>query len=459
MAHPMPILVAALLSGCGSSDGTPPDGNSLPRDPARVSFAAATKVSMGVANSSQGEAELAVNGAGVVVAGWTDRRLNGSGGADVRVYLTDANSIDGPYAAPQLTTGRADVEVRTDASDRFHLVVLSATGIEYLRLHPNAMVDTQAVIAASGGLDRPWIALHGDQIAIVWSKLVSSGSTLTGIRTMISTSVDGGNAFSTPREIPLTDPFVAPSGVVWADDKTLYVGVMALEFSGVPGGSTLERARASVMRSDDAGATIAQTTELPTHVNVRTDSGIDPSQPDRSALNVNFPLLGVLSNGRVIAAWTSPSGTDLDIVCSGSSDRGVTFESPVTINDDVGAAFHVLPGLTVDAADRAHFVWMDGRDTNPSDKPPGHVISGGSYRAMYAISRDGCRTASANVPLRTQGTALQTKGDSRPTLDYINSWVGDLFSVSARGSNVFPVWSDTTSGRAEAYVVRGEIEP
>jgi hypothetical protein len=122
-----------------------------------------------------------------------------------------------------------------------------------------------------------------------------------------------------------------------------------------------------VSRSDDGGSTFAL-------VNGKVASVAGPAVTDGAAIRTSaLPTITVTADGTVVAAWTdSGVGTGagagrLDVRSARSTDRGATWSTPITVNNDPAdtKTDHFLPVAT--AAGSTIYIFFYDRRNDPAD--------------------------------------------------------------------------------------------
>lgn len=103
-------------------------------------------------------------------------------------------------------------------------------------------------------------------------------------------------------------------------------------------------------------------------------------------------------NGVIAVTWVQalPKVFAGNIRFARSIDGGLTFSSPVTVNDDQGETSHGFSALTLGDGGRVSLVWFDGRVRDAADKAGQKYVGSAVY---YAVSEDGGANFSANRKL------------------------------------------------------------
>ncbi len=275
--------------------------------------------------------------------------------------------------------------------------------------------------------DKPLIAVDTNpsspslnRVYVAWDRIDSGDSTHNGI--VVSSSSNGGRTFSNP--VPVissvgqkvaigADPFVGPDGTLYVAWHDIYHNKLVIS------------------SSSDGGKTFGPVSTISTTVIV-FDVGI-PAMDTRRALL--YPACGAdLSSGQdrgtLYCGWmdeTVSSGTD--IFFSKSLDKGLTWSSPLRVNDDpVGVANDQFnQWLSVDPTDGSiHISWHDTRND------PTHL----SADVFYARANNGGVSFSKNVQVTTAPTNETCCGAD------LGNQYGDYEGIAAFGGIAHPFWTD-----------------
>jgi hypothetical protein len=139
-----------------------------------------------------------------------------------------------------------------------------------------------------------------------------------------------------------------------------------------------------------------------------------------------------------VLSSVDPSGTDpLDVYFIRSTDRGLSWSSPVRVNDDPGtSAWQWFGTMSVAPNGRIDVVWLDTRDN------PGTYLSS----LYYSFSVDNGQTWSQNERLSDAfdphlGWPQQEK-------------MGDYFDMISDNNGAFLAWAGTFNGEQDVYYGR-----
>ncbi len=148
------------------------------------------------------------------------------------------------------------------------------------------------------------------------------------------------------------------------------------------------------------------------------------------------------SRGNVYIVYAgNPAGPDLcDIYLVRSTDYGLTWSSPIRVNDDATTTDQWMPSVSVDRNGRVYVSWYDSR-IDPANNLMtllyGAVSTNGgtSFTANYPIS---------NVPFNPNNMAVGQPGGEK--------YIGDYIGISAIGNTSYAVWMDGRNNSLGSYV-------
>lgn len=202
----------------------------------------------------------------------------------------------------------------------------------------------------------------------------------------------------------------------------------------------------SVNRSTDGGQTFSN------QVNAAS-----PSAPGVACLGRNtvkncirtdaFPRMDVdngytSTRGNVYVVYAhNPPGPDLcDIMLVRSTDYGITWSTPLRVNDDATTTDQWMPSVSVDRNGKVYVCWYDSRND-----PANNLLT----QLYGAISTNGGtsfipNSAISNVPMNPDNMAVGQPGGHR--------YMGDYIGISAMGNTSYSVWMDARNNNLGSYV-------
>ena len=164
-------------------------------------------------------------------------------------------------------------------------------------------------------------------------------------------------------------------------------------------------------------------------------SGPTPMVPWSQNGYLTFPsiavdLSGGSHNGNIYVTWSDATDGDADVFLSRSTNLGVSWSSPLRVNDDpIGnGKIQTWPWITVNDSGKISIVYFDTRNT-PNDS---------TTETWMAQSNDGGLTFTNTV------ISSQQSQTNRPNTDVR---FGDYIGIDSWGGHTVPVWTDQKSRR------------
>jgi len=269
-------------------------------------------------------------------------------------------------------------------------------------------------------------------------------------------STDGGRNFSEP--VPITQRgqdgtvFTQGSNIAVASDGTVYVGYLSAKLQDDPSTDRIQ-----VARSDDLGrhfrapVTVAFRYYIPFH-------------PDGLAFRVHsFPSIAVDgTNPSVLyVAYQALSGDPAngDIFVARSTNRGVTWEAPVRVNDDDTSKHQFFPTIAVSNG-ALHIAWYDFRDSPNPDDP---ALTNDVLNVYYASSNTtGFPYPAFSPNVKVSDVGQQPNCRQHRTLG-TEAFLGDYIELAARfdGTDhiVHLAWADNRDIPADKCDLDSEPGP
>jgi len=296
-------------------------------------------------------------------------------------------------------------------------------------------------VTANVGNDKNWIA--ADQTAGPYANFIYGSMTTSG-GASFSRSTNGGTSFTTlgtlsPHALPGTMPAVGPNGSVQGGsvyvvtNSGLYYNPTYTFFRSTNGGATLP-----TLQSSHSG----WVNTVGTQVGGRNSVENMRTRP--------YPYIAADNSygtyrGRfyVIYAANDPpgSGNKPDIWCRYSTDFGVTFSSPIRINDDANTQSHNQwhPAIWCEKeTGRLYVNWMDTRNTPTSDSAEIY----GSYSTNGGVSWVTNQKIS-NAKMKINCATCGGGGTPR--------YQGDYNGIVATPQGSISTWADFRNGTFGSY--------
>jgi hypothetical protein len=329
----------------------------------------------------------------------------------------------------------SDPVISVSSSGVFYYYGLSSSTSGDLFVSNDKGVTWSGPVAALGG-DKEWMVpddtggIGDGNLYITWN----SEFTCCAANTDFTRSIDGGATFQGPYSLPAKAKWgtlaVGPVGELYAagtriEDPTFPVPHMIMK-STVAQDRTQPPTFASVI-----GLTLGGTTSF--------DAGPNPGgllgqvwvATDRS----NGPYRGYVY---VLASVDPPGNDPLDVMFIRSADGGVTWSSPVRVNDDPTTtnAYQWFGTMSVAPTGRIDAIWNDTRND----------ATAATSELRYAYSLDAGTTWSASIPVSPAFNS---------SLGYPNqNKIGDYYQMISDEQGASVVYAATFNGEEDVYFLR-----
>jgi hypothetical protein len=203
-------------------------------------------------------------------------------------------------------------------------------------------------------------------------------------------------------------------------------------------------------RSFDGGATFAPATRVINDIRGIRNTGVNKNMRNNAFPSMAVDISGGEYNGNIYVVWSNVgvpginSGTDVDVYMARSEDQGMTWSTPVKVNQDASGLGrkHYFPWITCDPENGIlSVVFYDDRN-----------VGGGQCEVYCANSYDGGETWE---DFKVSDVAFTPS----PIPGLADGYMGDYLGIAARGGWVYPVWADNRNGSVMSYCSPYETNP
>ncbi len=230
------------------------------------------------------------------------------------------------------------------------------------------------------------------------------------------------------RVVQGSQPRVAPDG-------TVYVTWM----DSTDDDSQKGLAEIYVARSDDAGKTFTK----PVNASLFREPEFRSKNAFFRSWASAFPQIAIGPGGEIYVVYVGLNPAkptdDGDVYFIRSRDRGVTWSRARILGGDETDRFQFFPAIDTDPAGNIYVMWGDMRDDASETR----------YHLYMTQSEDEGETWGFELPeldFRTADTRV-TDFSSNPNRAFpFGLFIGDYFSLSATGDDVYAVWADARLG-------------
>ena len=368
-----------------------------------------------------------------LIAVWRDFRLG------YRRVGVGRSSDGGDTWTGALFTGTpyewdSDPGIVCDADGNFYMIILTLNNSDWRNgIYVAKSTDNGASWSGGLAVDAPDATYFEDKELLACDRTSGSGSgnlyiswtrfegyysyaTIYSVR-----STDGGASWSSPVQVSSSRSTQWSVPVVGADG-TLWVGWNDFNNPGI-----------WIDHSTDHGLSFGTDDKI-------FSTQIASGDINDTVLVFSYPAMdaditGGPYNGNLYIAFMDDRGNgDMDIYFTRSTDNGITWSTPVRVNDDPPAngrdQFH--PWLFVDNTGKIHLAFYDRRD-DPSNY---------YYNVYYTSSTDGGLTWAANRRVSSESSApVANKGGV----------LGEYFGVAGHDGKPYICWTDTREGHQRIY--------
>ena len=426
------ILSFGFLYGCGAQSASIQSILPLPG-----------RINQDPAGTGQREPVIAADGLGNVYVAYID-----VGTAQIRMARSTDNGASFTDNLPLgIDTAGVDPTLAVDSQNRLYFGFLNGT-INIVRSDNQLNSPLSAPVkVGSPTSDRPWIAIgNHDEVYVTWAgdTFPPIACSMPGFKSDIffARSTDHGFTFSLPQRLtsPTNNERCSNAPIAVGPNGEVYVLFNCVSFN-LSENPTCDPEQLEPLnhhtflaRSDDNGQSFAFTKEF--SLAASTFSSASYMNFPMAKRRSNWGVPAVLADGTLGIAWSGESGSDIDLLFATSSNRGETFNPPITINDDTAPAYHFFPWLASDAKG-FYAVWTDSRNSGLDTGNP-------NWAVYVAQSLDGGKSFQKNIQV-SAGTFHADDINDSP------QGIGDFFGIFAKNNKVYATWADTTSGDSDIY--------
>jgi PKD repeat protein len=352
--------------------------------------------------------------------------IGGPTGAGNSGDPTTAINLDGRYFLGFINTNSGQsVAYSTDGGVNWTAVVASnkPAGSGNLLDKNHLWVDNGALSSYAGQLYDAWTAFGGtnnNQIEIMRS---TNSGVSWGNKLAISAGVAAG---SHNQGVNIQTGPAGQVYVCWAVYDSYPADEVAIGFNKSTNGGTSYGTASRIIN------------------NIR---GIRYSETSKGMRVNSFPSMAVdisggTYNGYIYVVWANTgvpgvnTGSDIDVYMIRSTDNGVSWSSPVRVNQDPSGQGkqHFLPWINCDpATGYLSVIYYDDRNVGPSE-----------CETYVSLSVDG---GNSWEDVKVSDVAFSPA----PIPGLAGGYMGDYIGISARGGKVYPVWTDNRTGSAMTY--------
>jgi len=337
-----------------------------------------------------------------------------------------ARSLDGGHVwQHQFVTGFhtnvSDPCIKAGGDGRWYLSYIGMGGAGgsdfdvFVRASTDAGATFGAPVAATANAnfdDKPYLAASGNHLLAGYADFSFSPAKLRVVRsvnsgasfdhdTILATNSVGGNGAC---------PVIGPNGIDYVFWRDSFQDSMW------------------VSRSTDQGLTWS------------ADRGIAEMFPLPSTMPGGFRMINLPSaaadplTGTLVVVWNDQKFGNPDIVSVHSTDNGLTWSTPIRVNDDLGTTAQFFPWIAFDPHGNAHVCWYDRREDGfKIDVYSARTTNGGlSFEPNVRV------TAAAYTPVLPWDTSVP--------------FIGDYNGIAANATTVFPCYQDAREGNQDVYV-------
>ena len=244
-------------------------------------------------------------------------------------------------------------------------------------------------------LPPPVVAVVPAQVTVVKGRIVTLSAVVVGAGPEVAWTVEGGPA----------DGLVDAQGVYTAP-------------AVVPDHPVIVRATSAADARGTATAVVRVI--VGDELKVGSNRSVSPTGVTASTFSGGQRSVAVRGS-TVYTVWADRSGGDDDVYLAVSCDRGLTFGSPILVND-AGPGPQTAPTVAVDGAGRAVIAWIDGRN---------HLLTSPQRYDVYMAAATAAECGSVAVGPNLLVASVGMSGD--PSVALAVDWFGRMYVAWPEG--------------------------
>jgi hypothetical protein len=219
---------------------------------------------------------------------------------------------------------------------------------------------------------------------------------------------------------------------------------------GIYDGWPTDETAIGMARSFDGGVTFAPATRIINNIRGIRTTGLYKDMRCNSFPSMTCDISNNEFSGNIYIVWTNVgvpginTGTDIDVYMARSEDQGITWSTPVKVNQDpIGQGKqHFFPWITCDPDNGIlSVVFYDDRNV------------GADQCEVY------CANSSDGGVTWEDFKVSDVSFTPSPIPGLADGYMGDYLGISARGGWVYPAWADNRTGTTMTYVSPYQTNP
>jgi hypothetical protein len=338
--------------------------------------------------------------------------------------------LDGTYYIGAISNSGGQMVARSTNQGSSYIAANVANGVDLLDKN-HLWIDNSLVSPYSNNLYDAWTDFGGSANNNIGFSRSTNGGVNWSAQVNLSSAVNAGS------HCQGVNINTGPNGEVY---------VIWSVYDGWPTDETA----IGMTRSFDGGATFAPATRIIQNTRGIRTSGISKNMRCNSFPSMACDISGGEYNGNIYIVWTNigvpgiNTGNDIDVYMVRSEDQGVTWSTPIRVNQDPAGmgSEHFFPWITCDPENgMLSVIFYDDRN-----------VGGNQCEVYCANSSDAGETWE---DFKVSDVAF-TPG---PIPNLADGYMGDYLGINARGGWVYPAWADNRTGSVMTYVSPYETNP